>query len=271
MADFVKVHVMHCGYVSMDRAMAYREKTWHPAPHTGLFRSKAKRVTAPVSAYLIEHPQGLVLVDTGWNEAVRTDQRGHIGWANWMAFRGTLPEGTAVHEQLAARGIQPRDLDYVVISHLHADHVSGLSHVREAKKILTSRLEWEAGNRQFAGYVKAMWDGITVDSFDLQSIPFGPYGKGLDLFDDGLVHLVFTPGHTQGQVAVLAKAAEGYVLLASDVGYSTHSWDEFILPGTVASDTHAAASLRWVQEFAKRDDCLAVIANHDPGVRPGSY
>lgn len=203
MGDFVKVHVMHCGDVTMDRALPYREKTWHPAPYTGLFRSKSKRVTVPISAYLIEHPQGLVLVDTGWSEVVRTEFRGHVGFLNSLAFRGSLPVGASVHEQLAARGILPRDLDFVVISHLHADPVSALNHVREAKKIITSRLEWEAGNRQF-DYVKSMWE-------------------------------------------------------------------EFILPGVLVSQDHAINSLRWVQEFAKRDDCTAVIANHDPGVRPGSY
>jgi N-acyl homoserine lactone hydrolase len=272
MENFVKVHVMHCGDVNMDRAIPYREKSWHPMPHSGLFRSKSKRVTVPVSAYLIEHPKGHVLVDTGWHEAVRSDLRGHFGFINWLAFRATLPEGAAIHEQLAARGIHPRDLEYVVLSHLHADHVSGLPHVQEAKKIITSKLEWEAAHREFlSGYRKNMWSGIPIDPFELEPIPFGPYGMGRDLFGDGLLTLVFTPGHTRGLVSVLAKTEGGYVLLASDVGYSTRSWEEFVLPGVLVNEEQGIASLRWVQEFSKREDCIAVIAYHDPNVVPRSY
>ena len=272
MENFVKVHVMHCGYVKMDRAIPYEEKTWHPMPQSGLFRSKSKQVTMPCSAYLIEHPKGLVLVDTGWNEAVRSDQLGHLGFFNWSAFRATLPEGAAIHEQLAARGVHPRDLDYVVLSHLHADHVSGLPHVQEAKKLITTKPEWEAAHREiFTGYRKTMWSGIPIETFELEPIPFGPYGKGLDLFGDGLLYLVFTPGHTRGLVSILAKTEQGYVLLASDVGYSARSWEEFVLPGGLVNREQGIASLRWVQEFSKREDCIAVIAYHDPNVVPRSY
>lgn len=254
----------------MDRALPYREKTWHPLPHSGLLRSKSKRVTVPVSAYLIEHPRGRVLVDTGWHEILRTEPERHIGFPFSLVFRGTLPAGAAIHEQLAARGVEPRDLDYVILTHLHADHVSGLPHVREAKKILTTQAEWTAANKEF-GYTKKMWQGITIDTFEPQSIPFGPYQQGLDLFGDGLLHLVYTPGHTRGQLSILVKVSAGYVLLATDVGYSTRSWEEMILPGVLADEQQARESLQWVRDFSQRPDCVAVIANHDPNLQVKSY
>jgi N-acyl homoserine lactone hydrolase len=265
-----KLQVLHCGDVNMDRALPYREKTWHPMPHSGLFRSKSKRVTTPVSAYLIEHPQGRVLIDTGWHEDMRTNPGRHIGFPNSLAFRGTLPAGDAIHEQLAARGLKACELDYVILTHLHADHVSGLPHVREAKKILTTQAEWIAGNKEF-GYNKKMWQGIHIDTFEPQPIPFGPYGTGLDLFGDGLIHLVFAPGHSRGQLAILVKVEAGYVLLATDVGYSTRSWEEMILPGVVVDEQQAIDSLQWVRDFSEREDCVAVLANHDPNVTPRSY
>lgn len=270
MDRYVKLHVMHCGDVTLDRALPFREETWHPAPYTGLFRSKDKRVTMPCSSYLLEHPDGLVLVDTGWHEQVRTDLRGQIGFLNSLAFTGRLPQGAAVHEQLQARGIDPRRLEYVLLSHLHADHVSGLHHVRDAKRILTSELEWDAAQREF-GYVRKMWEGIPIDTFSLEEVAFGPYGKGFDLFGDGLITLVFTPGHTRGHHAVVVKTERGYVLLAGDVGYATRSWREFILPGVLADKQQAIDSLRWVQAFEQREDCVAVLANHDPDVRPGVF
>ena len=78
-ATATTVHVMHTGTVNVDRALAFRERTWHPAPYTGWFRPRAARIELPVSAYLIEHPAGPTLVDTGWHEDVRTDGRAHLG------------------------------------------------------------------------------------------------------------------------------------------------------------------------------------------------
>jgi len=263
----VGVRVFHTGSASIDRALAFRERTLHPLPHTGWFRSDSKRLWVPVSAYLVDHPEGLVLVDTGWNAAMREDQRDHLGFLPSTMFRGRLPDGEAVHEQLAALDVEPADLDYVVLTHLDSDHVSGVDHVADAERILVSEPEWDA--RDGFRYVQSMWDGVDVEPFPLESVPFGPSNRGLDLFGDGRVYLVFTPGHSPGQVSVLVDTGAGWVLLASDVGYAARSWEEGILPGLTDSDEDARASLQWVADFARRDDCVAALANHDPDVDPG--
>jgi glyoxylase-like metal-dependent hydrolase (beta-lactamase superfamily II) len=260
------VHVLHAGEVNIDRSLAFRERTLHPMPYTGWLRPKSKRVWLPVSAYLVEHPGGTVLVDTGWHADVRTNQRRHLGLLASTMYRGRLPPGRAVHEQLAGMGIEPADLASVVLSHLHTDHVSGLKHVRDARRILVSEPEWEA-RTEFA-YIPSMWEGVDVEPFAFEEIPFGPFGEGLDLFGDGCVYLVSTPGHSRGHVSVLVRTTSGWVLLAGDVGYATRSWEEHLLPGVTTSDDDIAASLRWVREFAARDDCVAALANHDPDVTP---
>lgn len=260
------VHVLQTGAVNIDRALAFRERTWHPAPYTGWFRPKSKRAWVPVSTYLIEHPEGPVLVDTGWHTDVRSNQRAHLGLLASSMYWGRLPEGKAIYEQLSGLGVSPADLRAVVLSHLHSDHVSGLEHVADAEEILVSRPEWDARND--FGYIPSMWDGIEIDSFELEDIPFGPFETGLDLFGDGAIYLVYTPGHSQGHVSVLANTASGWVLLAGDVGYASRSWEEGILPGVTTSDEEMAASLDWVSEFAAREDCVAALANHDPEVSP---
>lgn len=262
------VHVLHTGTVNVDRALAFRERTWHPAPYTGWLRPRSARIELPVSAYLIEHPDGPTLVDTGWHAEMRTDQRAHLGRLASSMYSGRLPDGKAVHEQLAGLGFDPGDLRFVVLSHLHSDHVSGLEHVADAERILVSRPEWEA--RRSFGYVPSMWDGIDVDAFDLEDVPFGPHHRGLDLYGDGSVLLVFTPGHSRGHVSVLARTASGWVLLAGDVGYASRSWEEGVLPGVTTSDAEMDASLSWVDSVAAREDCLVALATHDPDVSPVS-
>ncbi|KOP65852.1 beta-lactamase [Bacillus sp. FJAT-18019] len=262
-----RIHFLQTGYVRIDRALAYREHTFHPMPYTGWMRPASTRITVPVSAYLIEHSHGPVLIDTGWHSDIRQDQRRHLGFLASTMFQGYLPEGAAIHEQLAKIGISELDLEAIVLTHLHADHVSGLKHVAGAKRIIVSELEIEAAQRS-PGYTQTMWEGVKFDSFRPNPIPFGPYGLGLDLFGDESIFLVHTPGHSRGQLSVLAKMSGGWVLLASDVGYSSRSWREMILPGVADNREEAACSLRWVRDFTYSTDCLGVYANHDPDILP---
>jgi N-acyl homoserine lactone hydrolase len=260
-----KIHVWHTGEVYIDQALAFEEKTIHPMPFTGWLRPKTKKRWVPVSVYLIEHPKAIIVVDTGWHEEIRGNQRKHLGFLASSMFKGRLPEGKAVHEQLAKYGIEAREIDYVLMTHLHSDHVSGIKHVSEAKKILVSQLEWKAANREF-GYVKSMWQGVNVTPFELTEIPHGPYKLGLDLFQDGSIFLVHTPGHSTGQFSVLVQTKKGWVLLASDVGYAARSFTQSILPGVKTSRIDAQRSLNWVREFSEREDCLVALANHDPEI-----
>lgn len=263
----VPVRVLHTGSVTIDRALAFREETVHPFPHTGWLRPNSARIRVPVAAYLIEHPDGLVLVDTGWHTDVRTAQRAHLGTIRWTMFRGHLPPGRAVHEQLDAMGIGSADLEYVVLTHLDSDHVSGVRQVSHARNVIISEPEWDA--RGDLRYASSMWAGVDVEPIALESIPYGPEGAGLDLFDDGRVVLVHTPGHSAGLLSVLVDTGAGRALLASDVGYAARSWEEGVLPGLTDDDEAARASLDWVAEFAAREDCVAALANHDPDVAPG--
>lgn len=253
---------MHTGEVTIDRALAFREQTLHPMPYTGWFRSTKNRITVPVSAYLIEHPEGYVLVDTGWHTDIRDNLRKHLGWLHSSMYQGRLPQGQSVTEQIAAIGIEPEDLSFVVLSHLHSDHVSGVGLVEDADQIIVSEREWAARND--FNYITSMWDGISIEPFAFEDIPYGPFGRGLDLYGDGSIFLVYTPGHSKGHVSVLSRTDAGWVLLAGDVGYAARSWEQMILPGVTTSDEEMLASLSWVREYGERDDVVTVLANHDP-------
>jgi N-acyl homoserine lactone hydrolase len=259
------IHVWHTGSVYIDQSLAFREKTFHPAPYTGFLRPSSKKSWVPVSTYFIEHPKGKILVDTGWSEEMRVNQRKHLGWFSNAMYQGSLPAGESIRERLESLGVKDSELDYVLLTHLHSDHVSGVKHVQHARNILTSEQEWTASQRDF-GYIRSMWQGVPIQTFALETIPFGPYNKGIDLFQDGSIYLVHTPGHSKGQFSVMIQTLEGWVLLVSDVGYAERSWKEFVLPGITPLAEEAARSLRWVQEFSRRDDCRAVLANHDPAV-----
>ncbi|WP_243676935.1 N-acyl homoserine lactonase family protein [Secundilactobacillus collinoides] len=229
--EMIKIHVMHTGLVKVDKALPFHGQFRNPLAFTGLFRSEANQVTLPVSSYLIEHPKGLILIDTGWNKRIRTSNWQELG-LQVQVNTGYLPAGWAVDERLAALGYKTSDIDYVLMSHLHCDHASGLPLVKDAKQILVSSREWHVANKIPMVYLPREWRGVDVATYDYDHLNVGPFDEALDLFGDGSVLQVATPGHASGMSSTLVKGADGrYVLLAADTGYASESWEKMLTPG----------------------------------------
>lgn len=264
----IEIHILHCGQVQVDEAIPFKEKTLNPLALAGLFRSPKHQLLLPVSAYLIKHPKGLVLIDTGWHTDVRKDQKKYIGWPHYEAFKAMLPENQAINEQLALMGILPKDIDYVVISHLDTDHVSGLHLVKEAKNILVSRQELDVANSRNFRYISKMWKGTKIKPFQFQQTGIGSQRCSFDLFGDGSVEFIHTPGHSKGLVTTKIERNDKFVILASDCGYAKKSWEEMILPGIYYNKKVMTQSLQWIKDMSLSNDCIEVIANHDPNVKP---
>ena len=235
----------------------------------------------PVSAYLVEHPKGRILVDTGWHREMspegvydRTAQIKSLG--SYILYRinqGRVASDEAIDEQLAARGIKPSDLDYVLLTHLDCDHANGLKLVGDAKHILVAWDELADSNLRKGlveriRFQKRWWEGTRLEAFDWNGTE-GPVGKSFDLFGDGSVVMVNIPGHSAGLCAVKVKNEDGkYVLLFSDGGYATRSWKEMITSGISQDKALQRRSLEWIREQSLSPDCVESLANHDPEVRP---
>lgn len=268
MSETIKIHVLHTGRVGVDRSLPFHEDTWIPYSFTGILRSNKHRIWLPVSAYLIEHPKGLILIDTGWHTDVRINQKKHLGFLHYLINKADLPEGQAIHEQLEARGIQPKDIDYLMLSHLHSDHASGLKHVKDAKKIMVSNLEWKAYLDDKKRYIPAMWDGVEIEKYTYQQSKYGAQGKAFDLFGDDSVVFINTPGHTPGLSSTLIQNNGKAVLLCSDVGYATKSWKEMIMPGVMVNKQQCRESLEWVKMMSEKPNMVSVLANHESDIKP---
>ncbi len=264
----IKIHVFHTGEVGVDPAVPFRDVSRNPIAYTGLFRSKKRRILLPVSAYLIEHPKGLVLIDTGWHRDVRIDQIKHMSWKLNFASKARLPEGEAIDEQFGKLGIKPRDLDYVFLTHLDVDHASGLELVKEAKHIMTSKEELEAAQKGDIRYSDRFWNGVNLEPFKMKASSYGPFGRSYDVFGDESVLLIDVAGHTKGTSLVMVQNQGQFVLLTGDTGYAEESWEELRLPGPVDDKEKMRKTLKWVQEMSKKEGCVEVLATHDPEVIP---
>lgn len=96
----------------------------------------------------------------------------------------------------------------------------------------------------------------------------GPLWWSYDLFGDETVTLVCLPGHTDGMVGLKIKNGDKFVILTSDAAYSEASWRDMLLPGFGFNPVAMKKSLDWIAKEASDPNCVAVIANHDPAVRP---
>lgn len=272
MTDDIKIHILHTGKVIVDKMLPFHHPGDSPLGFTGLTHfGKNHRISIPVSTYLIEHPKGLVLIDTGWNSLNRSKLRQIKNLSfQYPINQAQLPVSQAVNEQLAELGIRSSDLDYVLMSHLHCDHADGLKLVKDAKHILVSEEEWDAANRNHLYYLPHEWKGVPIGTFHLQGSNDGPYHRSFDLFGDGSIKMIWVPGHSAGLCAtkVQIPGQSQYVMLAADAGYAAKSWEENLTPSLVINRVEAQESLDYIAQSAKDPNCVACLANHDPDVKP---
>lgn len=256
----IKIHILPCGSTIVDEALPFSNKSKNPLAFTGILRGKKHKISAPVTAYLIEHPKGLILVDTGWDTAVRENARKFEGFLNYFASPGFLPKGEGIVDQLPMLGYRPDDVGDCILTHMDIDHAGGIGHMKNAKHILCSEAEWEAANKRNPRYLKRLWKGLKVEAF-----PNSEY----DLFGDGTVTLLPMHGHSAGMTAVKVSNGTDFVIIAGDCGYGRPSWEDQILPGVEWNRKEAKRSLEKLREYGNDSHCRAILMTHDPEYASG--
>src|SRR3954465_918863 len=123
----VKLHPLLSGTAKGPPAWIHREDGRLARPHArGIGVAKSDFLEIPIVSFLVEHPgAGPVLIDTGLHPSCAIDLKQNFGRVGALAFPGLEmdAEGTA-RDKLIARGIEPRDIKLVVMTHLHVDHAS---------------------------------------------------------------------------------------------------------------------------------------------------
>jgi glyoxylase-like metal-dependent hydrolase (beta-lactamase superfamily II) len=122
--------------------------------------------------------------------------------------------------------VDPADVGLIVMTHLHFDHASALCDFPGAS-VLVSSEEWRAATGRRAmlrGYSKAQLDPRptyeTVDFAGPGAATHGPFERALDVFGDGSLMLVSTPGHSLGHLSVIVRLGEREALLVGDAAYT---------------------------------------------------
>ncbi|MFV1990631.1 MAG: N-acyl homoserine lactonase family protein [Acidimicrobiales bacterium] len=179
-------------------------------------------ITLPVPAWLIRHPEGTVLLDTG----MHTDLSHPSSLLSVISdfFEVGLDQKQLVSERLKSSGVDPSDIDFVVLSHLHFDHCGGLAQIPNAR-VVVQKAEWAAGFDD---------DLTSANSFNPRDYDLGHEvvladGEH-DIFGDGLVTCIPTPGHTTGHQSLRVRLGSSEVVFCCDCAYFTRTLDGGVLP-----------------------------------------
>jgi len=230
----------------------------------------APRVTIPVMAWALRHPgAGWLLVDTGLHPSVAWAPRQNLGRVGAAILRGVrLEKGWSAPERLRALGVEPDAVRAVVMTHLHLDHASALSEFDRATVVLDRR-EWQAAyeGKALRGYVRRQFDlafDFRVVDFATQGRSHATFARTFDLFADGSVVLISTPGHSAGHIAVLLRTTGGSKLLAGDAIYLRETLANGTLPAFCADEHLARRSLHELQVFARQYPDVEILPSHEP-------
>ena len=220
-----------------------------------LLEGERGRIRVPVPSYLIAHPRGVALFDSGLNLAARADALAYMGeqGAKYATFH--FDDGEEISARLRALDVAPEDVTFLVNSHLHYDHSGGNAQVPNAD-VVVQRREWEHARSRpddDPGYRRADFD--TGQRVVLIS---GEH----DLFGDGSVTCFPTYGHTPGHQSLRVRNERGEFVLCGDACYLRRTLDELHLPGVLADREAALAAL---QRFRALQSAGArILFGHDP-------
>jgi len=267
----VRLHPLLTGQMKGPEPWFLREEgrfAWRRAFGRGV--KKDEWLTVPVPAYLVEHPRvGKILIDTGFHPSVAVKPQENLGRLALFTFKDLeMKAEQALPAQLRQRGIEPSEVKVVLMTHLHIDHASAISEFPGATFVV-SAAEWAAATSQgqFHGYARRQFDhGFEYRLLDFEGSgaeSFAGFARSFDLFGDGSVRTVYTPGHTLGHMSVLLRTARGEVLVAADAIYLRRTLDDTHLPYRMADEHLFRRSLREIRQYATETPDAVIIPGHD--------
>ncbi|KAH6876610.1 metallo-beta-lactamase superfamily protein [Thelonectria olida] len=277
-ADQLRLQFISTGTVQVRSAMMHQ-----PATNSVLMRrwrsftDRTWSESLPIGVFLISHPDGPILFDTG--ESPACNDPGYMSAWNptkWMTVMDIRQEEGIV-EQLRALGTEPATLQAIVLSHLHSDHVGGLKALLAAAPdvpVFVTKEHWDdVGKHQtlaaIKGYAPANWPpNFAPRELVFENESLGPWKDFSRITPDGSVVAVKTPGHVLGHVSliVFAGADKEYgttYLLPGDATYGVDLLDVEEPDGINDDPMTALQSLQLMKEFARQRP-VVVLPSHDP-------
>ncbi|AAF09759.1 quorum-quenching N-acyl homoserine lactonase QqlR [Deinococcus radiodurans] len=255
--DTLKIHGFSTGQIQV------KSKFLRPEPQNllGSLRSFLDRqysAPLPVWCWLIEHPSGLIVVDTGLTCTARSN------WFSRTQTRLHYTEHDRLSRQMQRAGFDPAQVRVLILTHLHIDHDRGMGDFPEAHLLVSARelRDYRSPLARLMGYSAPTWKSVP-HAAPFLPLAHGPFRESADVMGDGRVLLLPTPGHTPGHLSVLVRQPGHDILLAGDLTYSEQDLRTGRLGGIVPSPHIHRKSMRQVRQLAQLRP-LIYLPSHDP-------
>ncbi len=251
----MRIHALTTGVVTLKRSFLFARTGWRR--QLNLFLPDQWCDPVPIHCWAIEHGDQLWLVDTG-----ETAQARNVPFARFaVAASDELPGA------LAAAGLSVGDVNNVVITHMHGDHIDGAIHVRGSVLVHGRELEFSRtfGARTMQRILRQpVPPGIDFRPLALDGGAFGGFAESRSLSDDGRIVAVSTPGHTPGHISVICIDDEGrHVMLAGDATDSLEQLRSLRVDAISPKPAVALDTMRRILDHGRQHPTVYLPA-HDP-------
>ena len=219
---------------------------------------------SPTRAWAIEHPEGVIVVDTGAAAHLKSLPRWHPYFQ--LSVRFDIEPEQEVGPQLRGLGIGVRDVKTVVLTHLHIDHDGGLAHFPHGRIIVSGdELARTAGiGGAILGYLPNRWPTwFSPEPLAWEPVPYGPFARSARLTNVGDVIAVPTPGHTPSHLSVIVQDGDEQVMLAGDASYLESTMWKGTIDGVSPDEAAAAATLAAIRKLCAQRPTI-YLPTHDP-------
>ncbi|MEL6148404.1 MAG: N-acyl homoserine lactonase family protein [Chloroflexota bacterium] len=260
------VHGIQTGFVAVKGV--HREYNGNSNPILAIVAATEWTEWMPVYAWVIEHNEGVIVIDTGETHKVYNgeyfdcDPVSNFIYTNQLRF--ALTEQDEIGAQLQMLGIDPaQDVRYVVQTHMHSDHMGGL-YAFEGVEVLMSRAEF--GNPQALTCRYPEWLEPTL--LDYEGGAFENFQRSHVLTQAGDVILVPTPGHTDGHQSVMLLDGDLTYFFGGDVSFDEAQLLNGTRAGIAINPEAAAQTLQTIRSYAGANPTVFLTAHdHESGTR----
>lgn len=264
----MKIHLVQTGDVQIkSHHLRSRFKSF-PARAADILFDPQWTPRLPIMCWVIEHEEGLLVVDTG--ESCHANDPGYQPW--WHPLLRTCGRRWVAPEQevgprMRAIGLDPRDVRWVVMTHMHGDHAGGIDHFPSSQILMTdieARMAFASAGPLY-GFLNAHYPPwLKPVPVRFSSGPWESFDASFALTKDGAIHLVPSPGHSLGHLSVALETDRGVVLLAGDAAYSEAALLEGIVDGVALDGPAHRDSTARLRELCRRRAVVTQFA-HDAG------